>query len=324
MGKKETGGKHAHYTAASVLTPTRTRWTVTSRTMRSLQTLFQILLCSTIGCSGSFPSMQKLMEHMRQHHKPNLFFLCESCRAKLRSYRGLLTHLHTCSKLPRSKLKTAEPMHIQPTPATKPSTSPTASEPFSTDQHTPQQDAVSTPLQVSSQMSFPTGLSVPDAAATSFLNPPCMSNQEHVSPQVSLQQLTEADSKSHLQTEASNPSSSLNLDAQPVTTDPLQPQARCEPQRQPQPQTKSLQPVLPAPVSSPQSPPGSTAVWRKNQGLSCNSRILWEHTRGRYRCVQCGHSVANRREMTAHINTHHRGPPASKPTGDTGGPVANT
>lgn len=35
----------------------------------------KVLLCSTAGCSGSFPNMKKLMEHMRQHHKPNIYFL---------------------------------------------------------------------------------------------------------------------------------------------------------------------------------------------------------------------------------------------------------
>ncbi|XP_071775921.1 zinc finger protein 414 isoform X1 [Centroberyx gerrardi] len=272
----------------------------------------KVLLCSTIGCSGSFPSMQKLMEHMRNHHKPNMFFLCESCRAKLRSYRGLLTHLHTCSKVPRGKMRAADPT---PPPMAKPSTSPTA-----TDHDTPQQDPVSTPLQISSQIQStevppPAGVSQPDPAAAPLLNPPCLSNQGPSSPQLDLQQLTEAASQSQSQIQTSNPSSSLSPDGQTATTDPL------EPQGQHQPQTKSPQPVHPAPGLSPHSPPGSTTVWRKNQGPSSNKRILWEHTRGRYRCVQCGYSAANRRDMTSHINTQHS---VSKPAGDTVSPVANT
>lgn len=35
-------------------------------------------------------------------------FSCESCRTKLRSYRGLLTHLHTCSKVLRVKPKVTD------------------------------------------------------------------------------------------------------------------------------------------------------------------------------------------------------------------------
>ncbi|KAL6112717.1 znf414 [Pungitius sinensis] len=78
----------------------------------------KVLLCSTLGCSGSFPDMQKLMEHMRHHHKPNIFFLCESCRTKLRSYRGLLTHLHTCSKVSRGRPKPADPAPHPPATVT--------------------------------------------------------------------------------------------------------------------------------------------------------------------------------------------------------------
>ncbi|KAM9832193.1 zinc finger protein 414-like [Neosynchiropus ocellatus] len=73
----------------------------------------KVLQCSSIGCSCSFPDMQSLMLHMRHHHKPNIYFLCESCRTKLRSYRGLLTHLHTCSKVSRSKTKPAEAAALQ-------------------------------------------------------------------------------------------------------------------------------------------------------------------------------------------------------------------
>uniref|UniRef100_A0A674MSS5 Zinc finger protein 414 n=1 Tax=Takifugu rubripes TaxID=31033 RepID=A0A674MSS5_TAKRU len=77
----------------------------------------KVLLCSTAGCSGSFPNMKKLMEHMRQHHKPNIYFLCESCRTKLRSYRGLLTHLHTCSKVPQAKQRWPTPRRRWPAAA---------------------------------------------------------------------------------------------------------------------------------------------------------------------------------------------------------------
>ncbi|XP_028329601.1 zinc finger protein 414 [Gouania willdenowi] len=76
----------------------------------------KVLLCSSIGCSSSFPNMQKLMEHVRCHHKLNVFFQCESCRTKLRSYRGLLTHLHSCSKVGRGRPKAAEaPASTAPT-----------------------------------------------------------------------------------------------------------------------------------------------------------------------------------------------------------------
>ncbi|KAM6231463.1 zinc finger protein 414 isoform 4-T4 [Spheniscus humboldti] len=73
-------------------------------------------------------------------------------------------------------------------------------------------------------------------------------------------------------------------------------------------------------------PPVSNAVWKKSQGVSVspllpcfgsgvtpghssNSRIVWEHTRGRYTCMQCPYSTASREEMTLHIEDHRKNPP---------------
>ncbi|NXW98916.1 ZN414 protein, partial [Larus smithsonianus] len=44
-------------------------------------------------------------------------------------------------------------------------------------------------------------------------------------------------------------------------------------------------------------------------GHSSNSRIVWEHTRGRYTCMQCPYSTASREEMTLHIEDHRKNPP---------------
>ncbi|NXW10758.1 ZN414 protein, partial [Fregetta grallaria] len=43
-------------------------------------------------------------------------------------------------------------------------------------------------------------------------------------------------------------------------------------------------------------------------GHSSNSRIVWEHTRGRYTCMQCPYSTASREEMTLHIEDHRKNP----------------
>lgn len=248
----------------------------------------KVLLCSTVGCSGSFPNMQKLMEHMRHHHKPNIFFLCESCRTKLRSYRGLLTHLHTCSKVPRAKTKT-ELTPPQPAAVTNPNMTPVA------------MDAVSTQQQLPSPIPHPDGscpaaVPQPDCAAPSLLAPPCLINPEASSPQ-----LTEA---AQLQPQLDRP-----------TAAPAPPDT----QAQHQLQTRTPEPLPPA--AAPHSPLGSAAVWKKNQGMACNRRILWEHTKGRYTCVQCGHMATNRKDMTQHINTQHN---SNKPAEDTGSPVTNT
>ncbi|NXA56044.1 ZN414 protein, partial [Nothocercus julius] len=52
-------------------------------------------------------------------------------------------------------------------------------------------------------------------------------------------------------------------------------------------------------------------------GHSSNSRIVWEHTRGRYTCTQCPYSTASRDEMTLHIEEHRKNPlPPSRLEGD--------
>lgn len=39
-------------------------------------------------------------------------------------------------------------------------------------------------------------------------------------------------------------------------------------------------------------------------GLAASSRILWEHTRGRYSCMQCTFSTPSRPTMTLHLEDH--------------------
>ncbi|XP_070818426.1 zinc finger protein 414 [Chaetodon trifascialis] len=267
----------------------------------------KVLLCSTVGCSGSFPNMQKLMEHMRHHHKPNIFFLCESCRTKLRSYRGLLTHLHTCSKVPRGKTKLTEPIPPPPAAVTNPNMTP-----MDTDQEPPQLDSVSTsqelPFQIQNpDLSFPAVVPQPDSAAPPLLAPHFLTKPETSSVQLAPQQLAETTPQSQLRNKACDLPQSLNLVSSIAAPDPPDSQA------QQQTQVRS-------PGSVPHSPPGSSAVWKKNQGMACNRRILWEHTKGRYTCVQCGHSVTNRKEMTQHINSQHS---SNKPAEDTGSSATN-
>ncbi|XP_075994314.1 zinc finger protein 414 [Genypterus blacodes] len=215
----------------------------------------KVMLCSTLGCSGSFPNMQKLMEHMRHHHKPNIFFLCESCRAKLRSFRGLLTHLHTCSKVPRKTKSTEQP----------PATSNQSMLPMATEQDAPQQQQQQEGAGLQQTSSAGGPVSWQDSAPLGH----------------------QGASQARPHDEASAQSSSLSLDS--LT------------EQQPQ----GASPIHAGSGSGPHSPPGATAVWRKSQGAPGSRRILWEHTKGNYRCVQCGQSASNRREMTQHISSHH-------------------
>ncbi|KAM7143561.1 uncharacterized protein WM277_014801 isoform 3-T8 [Molossus nigricans] len=79
-----------------------------------------------------------------------------------------------------------------------------------------------------------------------------------------------------------------------------------------------LRPFL---AAAPGLPASSAAIWRKSQGAggsprrpqggsdapsghAAPSRIVWEHTRGRYSCMQCAFSTASRPAMTLHLEDH--------------------
>lgn len=50
-------------------------------------------------------------------------------------------------------------------------------------------------------------------------------------------------------------------------------------------------------------------------GHAAPSRIVWEHTRGRYSCMQCAFSTASRPAMTLHLEDHRPGGPAAPAPG---------
>lgn len=243
----------------------------------------KVLRCSSSGCSSSFSDMQKLMQHMRQHHKPNIYFQCESCRTKLRSYRNLLGHLHTCSKVSRGKPREA----TAPPPLNAPNPPPM-------DQAPPQLDSVPPPQQTPVQVSVGSAAPHPGPTDPPVLGPPMLPLQEPQPP------LPEAASQPPARTEASSA---------PPPTIPLTPHTPDI-----QTQGRAPQALQPAGGAVGSSPTGS-AVWKKNQGVVCSRRVLWEHTRGRYTCVQCGHTVTNRKDMNQHIRSQH----SSKEGGEEGG-----
>ncbi|XP_048198037.1 zinc finger protein 414 isoform X2 [Perognathus longimembris pacificus] len=86
-----------------------------------------------------------------------------------------------------------------------------------------------------------------------------------------------------------------------------------------------LRPFL---AATPGPPASSAAVWKKSQGAGSSprrpqggpdapsgsaapSRIVWEHTRGRYSCMQCAFSTASRPAMTLHLRDHRSSAPAA-------------
>lgn len=138
--------------------------------------------------------------------------------------------------------------------------------PVAVDQKPPQLDSVSTPLLLPSQIQNPDGAFPPagfkqESADPPLLGPPFLSNPETFPLQLAPPQLTEAPLMSQIKMEAPDLPLTLNLGG-PTAAPPVTPDA----QGQHLTQTRSPEPVHAAPGSAPRSPPGSSAVWKKNQG----------------------------------------------------------
>lgn len=160
----------------------------------------------------------------------------------MRSYRNLLGHLHTCSKVPRGKPKAAETAPPQPAPGVvKPA-----------EQPSPQLESLSSPQLTSFEST------VPAAASTDppTLDPPVLPLQGMSSPKLPPAPLSTA---SPVQSE------SYHL---PPTLNPVTPKAAVDPSDlQSQVQTQTWTSETSHPVSfSAVSSHGSPAVWRKSQG----------------------------------------------------------
>lgn len=206
-----------------------------------------------------FPVSQPSLKFLRLsicHLVISLFFSrCESCRTKLRSYRGLLTHLHTCSKVPRGKTKSTEPTPPQPAAGPNLNVSPTVME-----QDPPHLDSQLTSQVPNPDGLFPTAVNHPDSAAPPVLGPPFLSHSETSASQLPPQPLAESAPQLLPRNGASNMPPPLNLDRSAAASDPP------DSQEQNQTQSTSSELVHPAPGSAPHSPSGSSAVWKRNQG----------------------------------------------------------
>lgn len=126
------------------------------------------------------------------------------------------------------------------------------------DQDPPQLDSVSTPQDLPFQipnpdLSFPAVASQPDSATPPLLAPHFLSKPEPSSVQLAPQQLAETAAQSQLRNKASDLPLSLNLVGPLAAPDPSDAQAQQQTQ-------------IRSPGSAPHSPPGSSAVWKKNQG----------------------------------------------------------
>ncbi|KYO41163.1 zinc finger protein 414-like [Alligator mississippiensis] len=231
--------------------------------------------CPTPGCTETFPSMQDLMTHMKVHYKPNRYFKCENCMLRFRTYRSLFKHLHVCS----DSSSTSSP-------------APNAEKPILPATSGLEKDPLAKPLE---------GL------------PKLQGVIRHMEKEAILPSMDTVSATAPASLPASLSGLHGSLESMPLVSPTSHPFPLLEPSlfgapsltRLPQASVQHrLRPYLPS-----QGLPVSNAVWKKSQGHSSNSRIVWEHTRGRYTCMQCPYSTASREEMTLHIEDHRKNPP---------------
>uniref|UniRef100_A0A8C3R794 Zinc finger protein 414 n=1 Tax=Cyanoderma ruficeps TaxID=181631 RepID=A0A8C3R794_9PASS len=269
--------------------------------------------CPTLGCTETFPSMQDLMAHMKVHYKPNRYFKCENCLLRFRTHRSLFKHLHVCSDSASGPAPPPKPDKPVLPPATSaPEKEPPAKPPEGLPKppsalRAPEKEAPAAGADTA-PAALPTAL--PELPGS--LEPlPLVSPAPHPFPL--------------LEPGLFGPSSLTRFSGPPPSSvaGPFLPYVPPSPYGLAQPPAQHrLRPFLPG-----HGPPSvSNAVWKKSQGVSVspllpcfgsgvtpghssNSRIVWEHTRGRYSCTQCPFSAASRQEMTLHIEDHRKNPP---------------
>ncbi|XP_074834139.1 zinc finger protein 414 isoform X2 [Carettochelys insculpta] len=267
--------------------------------------------CPTSSCAETFPSMQDLMAHMKVHYKPNRYFKCENCLLRFQTHRSLFKHLHVCSDsasspAPAPAQRAKKPIlpaasSLDKDPPVQPREG--LPKPLSASQHT-KKEAILPSLDTASP-------AAPSSLPTSI--PGLHGSLESASHPFPL-----------LEPSLFGPSALTRLSGQPHSSGPgpflsyMPPSPYSLPQASVQ---QRLRPYLPG-----QGLPVSNAVWKKSQGVrggprppcfgsgvtpghSSNSRIVWEHTRGRYTCMQCPFSSASREEITLHIEDQHKNPP---------------
>ncbi|KAG9480469.1 hypothetical protein GDO78_012107, partial [Eleutherodactylus coqui] len=248
-------------------------------------------VCSIIGCGEMLDSMQDLMSHLKVHYKPNRYFKCENCMQHFRTHRSLFKHLHVCSDN-----------------AARAASQGTASVPASDSESAtpagPASRQTSVIQCVKKDAAFPVSDDTPTTSMAAVASTSTLPGG-HLS------------SMSNLVSQATNsfPAYDPNLFAgRAPGPSPTSAANSYLPYMNPStynlPQASISQRLKP--FLGNQSLPASNAMWKKNQGHTANSRIIWEHTRGNYRCMQCNFSTPTRDQMDKHIELFHKNPPSTR------------
>uniref|UniRef100_A0A8B9UEI3 Zinc finger protein 414 n=1 Tax=Anas zonorhyncha TaxID=75864 RepID=A0A8B9UEI3_9AVES len=248
--------------------------------------------CSSYGCKLAFPSMQELMDHLKVHYRPTQSlegktFQCPTlgCMETFPSMQDLMAHMK---------------VHYKPNRYFK---------------------CENCLLRFRTHRSLFKHLHVCSDRAGSPAPP--QKAEKPVPPATSALE-------KELTAKAPNlfgPSSLTRFSGPPPSSVPFLSYVHPSPYGLPPPPAQPrLRPFVPS-----HGPPVSNAIWKKSQasavlpslptlaGHASNSRIVWEHTRGRYTCMQCPYSTASREEMTLHIEDHRKNlPPPGRLDADMG------
>ncbi|XP_027273851.1 zinc finger protein 414 isoform X4 [Cricetulus griseus] len=235
----------------------------------------KLFRCSALSCTESFPSMQELVAHGKMHYKPNRYFKCENCLLRFRTHRSLFKHLHVCAEHAQSPAPPQPPALDKEPPVPE---RPPESDPAS---------ALSLPFPLLEPFtSAPSGPFLPYLNPAPFgLSPPRL--------------------RPFLAAAPGPPASSTAIWKKS--------QGECESQWPAKLHGPTLIPNLTCLF-----PTGATGSPRRPQGgpdapsgYAAPSRIVWEHTRGRYSCMQCDFSTASRPAITLHLQDHRPGASAA-------------
>uniref|UniRef100_UPI00398F57A0 zinc finger protein 414-like isoform X1 n=1 Tax=Pristiophorus japonicus TaxID=55135 RepID=UPI00398F57A0 len=260
----------------------------------------KVYKCCANDCNESFSSMHHLVNHMRVHHKPNRYFKCEVCKLRFRTHRSLFKHLHVCfstamNTLPQKVEKQcpsaisaseSDPLIKQPV-SVEPVKFQSVIKQLDKNSNVASMDTISTATNSKPVTPLPTPL---PSLHTSLNSMPLVSTTPH--PFSLLEpSLFATPSLSRFASQAHTPVPGPFIPY-------MHPASYSLSQGATQPR---LRPYVPS-----ESLPFSNAVWRKSAAQSANSRIVWEHTRGRYNCMQCPYSSASREEITLHVQEHNK------------------
>ncbi|XP_062888092.1 zinc finger protein 414 [Mobula hypostoma] len=248
--------------------------------------------CCTRDCKQSFSTMHLLMNHMRVHHKPNRYFKCLTCKGRFHKPQSFYKHQHVCcsevnnvvQKRCPSPLSASEPdVRVKQAAPVEPVKFQSVIKQLEKDGN---EDIVSTAPSSKPVTLLPSGL---PSLHTSLNTMPLVSATPHAFSLLEPSLFA-------------TPSLRFPSQGHTPVPGPFIPYIHPTPFGLPQ---SATQPRLGSYVPS-ESLPFSNAVWRKTTAQSANSRIEWEHTRGRYNCMQCPYSSEAREEMILHIQEHNK------------------